>query len=156
MTFPKTDDLDRVRFAWPEPLVIELIGDQYTGLIDGSRRMAVAKLHEQLLRSLVEGRETHCAALRCKLLAHCRASGLDAEVIARIDHAVLFELIRILGMRFRNSPRLHHAYALHLQATLPGIATAGDVEEKRAAPISPASTARPQCGRWRVKAATAG
>jgi hypothetical protein len=110
-------------FDWPEPLVIDLIHERYCDRLESSDSIRLAKLQERTLRALFDGAPLRFSALRLELTVSCAARGIDLETIAKADRAVFWELTRLVGTRFRTSPRTRVAIAEELYAALGSIAT---------------------------------
>lgn len=132
MTPMTIDNLDRARFPWPEPLVIEVICDNYEGLLPHDHKLPLAKVQAALLRETFEHDTPYGSRLRTDFLQRCATIGLSGAVIARIDAAVVAELLNLAGQRFRNSIRLREAFCGRLKAALTDATAAMRTAEARA------------------------
>lgn len=134
MTRHALDDLDRVRFDWPEPLVIDLIGDQYRDVAGFPERMTIARLQANALRALFDDAENPSLDPRLELIVYCAARGIGPAWIARADRAVFWELTKIVAKRFRTSPRARAEVREMLHAALGRLATETPPARRPAAP----------------------
>lgn len=106
MTHTPLDDLDRTRFNWPEPVLIDLISTMYGEAHALATRIALAREHVRFLRELVEGDRRQAAFLRLELMSRAAAQGLTRDILETADKVAHAELQRLVVARFRNSPRL--------------------------------------------------
>lgn len=106
MTHAPLDDLDRTRFNWPEPMLIDLVSNTYGEAHALATRIGLAREHVRFLRELVEGDRRQAAFLRLELMANAAARGVTRSLIETADTVAEAELHRLVEARFRNSPRL--------------------------------------------------
>ncbi len=134
MTTPALDNSQRSRFNWPEPLVLDLIGECYGAHDDGDRWTA-ARHHARFLRDLVEGETMHTPAARLELMACCVARGIGADLIEAAEQAVIDELVSLVQMRFRNSPQTRDFFLRRLQAARQPVTRRTELARKAVAPL---------------------
>lgn len=150
MTHAPLDDLDRTRFNWPEPVLIDLISTIYGEAHALATRISIAREHVRFLRELVEGDRRQAAFLRLELMARAAAQGLARDLLETADKVAQTELHRLVHARFRNSPRFLAEFSQRLNegfARLPPPADSrsdpGLVQRlARKAGIAPVSPAR--------------
>jgi hypothetical protein len=103
------DELDRGRFDWPEPLLIEAILEAYdrpAGSAGSVGALTAARLQVKFLRALIDGERRDAACLRMEVIACGAARGIDLAAIEAADCAAFRDLVAIVESRFRTSPRL--------------------------------------------------
>lgn len=113
MSWPVSDTLKSLSEIWPEPLIIDLLSEHYE-IADHRARIAVARTHASILRTLLDDASCSAETLRRDLLTFCAAFGIDAGQIAAGERAVFLELARLVVTRFRRSDRQRDALALGL------------------------------------------
>lgn len=118
MSDPALDELDRMRFDWPEPILIDLICEQYRGTADANDRITAARRHARFLHELIEGVPRRSAFLRLELIACCAPNGISMQMIEAADDAAFQELTGIIESRFRNSPRMRFHFLERLDNAL--------------------------------------
>ena len=105
-------------FAWPEPLVIDIIAERYQDIADRHERLTLARLQAQALGEIYAGRDRPAAAARVELIAFCAARRIAPDRVARVDLAVFWELAHVATTRFRTSPRIRDTICRRLEAAL--------------------------------------
>lgn len=104
---------------WPEPLVIELIGEHLESQpLTFVTRRSLARQHAAALRDMLAGRDPTWPTSRLRLSERYDELGITAACTASIDRAVIFELAHIVADRFRTSPRRRHEAAQVLRAAV--------------------------------------
>ncbi len=121
---PKTSHTDETDglFAWPEPVVIDILAERYQD-IAAPGRMTIARLQASALRELYAGRPRRAATLRLELADACEITGISADRAGRADLAVFWELTQLIDARFRNSPRSKALICLKIEAALDELRT---------------------------------
>lgn len=128
------DDLDRARFDWPEPYVVDLLSEHYASHLTGAAARSLVRQHQVVLRATLEKSPADAARLRDQLATSARAMGLDPAVMARVEAAVVRELTHIVDTRFRHSPRLRDAHVDRLRRLVTAVSVPAVVPPRARAP----------------------
>jgi hypothetical protein len=108
------DDLDRDRFDWPEPLLIDAVLEAYDRPSGSAGALTAARLQVKFLRALFDGEKRDAAFLRMEVIACCTARGIALASMEAADCAAFRDLVAIVERRFRTSPRLRHHFTQRL------------------------------------------
>lgn len=97
------DAAETAGFQWPEPLIIDILVEQYIGLLESAAILRVARLHARLLKYLFEDDIRQAGAARKILMAECARHGIGAEQVAIIDRRAFWEITGLIHSRYRPS-----------------------------------------------------
>ena len=114
----------RFELLWPEPLVIEMIGEllELQPLTVATRR-SLARQHAAVFRDMVDGRDPTWRTSRRRLSERYDELGIASACTAAIDRAIIFELAHLVADRFRTSPRRRHEAAAILRTAVEQLPT---------------------------------
>ena len=111
-------DLGYHEFDWPECLVVDLLFDHYRAWVDRDDCIVLAKLQQRALHDLYNGDTRRSASTRRDLIDYATGHGLDLDLVDRADRLVFWDLIKLVKVRFRTSPRSRVAMAERLYQAL--------------------------------------
>ena len=119
---------------WPEPLVIEMIGEHLESQpLTVATRRSLARQHAAAFRDMLVGRDPEWPTARRRLSERYDELGIASSCTASIDRAVIFELAHIVADRFRTSPRRRHEAAAVLRAAIAKLPVTADTLRRVAA-----------------------